>query len=290
MGTISGVFENSSIILSMALGNLTGLLVESAKLLVILSAPFVTYALVIHWLERFTQVRLAERFGWKSVLWTGWLGTPVHELSHAIMCPLFRHRIDEMALFEPDKRSGRLGYVKHSFTPGNWYQELGNFFIGVAPLVGGSLALSILLWLFYPTAVTEAFDTAKELSGSNAFDSMFQIVTSCFAEVVNSTNFLTARFWLFCYLVLCVGSHMAPSPSDYEGASRGVLFVLGAMVVLAVMLAATGTDAATLLRGMVTLMGPLFAVFGFAVILCSLMAVLVWGVTAFFPKRYSVTG
>ena len=80
----------------------SNLLVETAKLLFIFLAPFVGFALIIHWLERITQRRLVERFGWHSVLWTGWLGTPIHELSHAFMCRVFQHRIDEIALFEPD--------------------------------------------------------------------------------------------------------------------------------------------------------------------------------------------
>ena len=100
--------------------------------------------MVIHWFEQIIQRRLSTRFGWNSVLWTGWLGTPIHESSHLLMCPVFRHRIDEVAFFEPDRKSGRLGYVRHSFHQGNWFEEMGNLFIGIAPLMGGSLVLLIL--------------------------------------------------------------------------------------------------------------------------------------------------
>ena len=77
------------------------LAIETIKLLAILLAPFALFAIVIHLLERLIQTRLAERFGWNSVLCTGWLGTPIHELSHALMCRVFHHKIDEIALFEP---------------------------------------------------------------------------------------------------------------------------------------------------------------------------------------------
>ena len=89
----------------------TSIVFEALTMIVTLLAPFVVFALIIHWFERITQQRLAERFGWRSVMFTGWLGTPIHELSHAAMCKLFGHRIDDIALFEPDRESGRLGYV-----------------------------------------------------------------------------------------------------------------------------------------------------------------------------------
>lgn len=269
--------------------SVVGLLVESLKLLSILLAPFIGFAILIHWLEHLTQTRMAERFGWKSVLWTGWLGTPIHELSHAIMCPVFHHRIDEVALFEPDRASGRLGFVRHSFTPGHWYQEIGNFFIGIAPLAGGSVVLTGLLWMFYPGAISAAYEVART-SGEELgpIEHLFKIVSACFQQMGTLANLMTARFWLFCYLVLCVGSHMAPSPSDYQGASRGVFLVGGVLLLIAFGLALMGTDSQSLVSGMVGLLGPLFAVFGFAIVLCGAIAVIVWVVTSFFPKRYSV--
>ncbi len=103
--------------------------------------PMAFFAIAVHWLEHFIQSRLATRFGWRSVLVTGWLGTPIHELSHAAMCLLFRHRIDEIQLFDPDVREGRLGYVRHSYRKGNWFEEAGNVLIGTAPLIGGSVVL-----------------------------------------------------------------------------------------------------------------------------------------------------
>ena len=203
---------------------------ETLKLLLIVLAPFVAFAIVIHWIEMITERRLAERFGWKSVLWTGWLGTRIHELSHAFMCWVFRHKIKEIALFEPEQKSGRLGFVRHSFDPRNRFQRVGNFFIGIAPLIGGSIGLALLLWMFHP----EAARTALELTGQDAEGDAIQksigIATTIFGNVINVQNFFTPRFWVFIYLVLCVGTHMAPSPSDYEGAWNGV-FIFGAVLI-----------------------------------------------------------
>ena len=98
--------------------------------------PLVLFAAMFHLIEAVVQRRLVERFGWKAALWTGWIGTPIHETSHAILCWVFGHQIDAIALFEPDSREGRLGYVRHSYQRGDWWQEAGNLFIGLAPLAG----------------------------------------------------------------------------------------------------------------------------------------------------------
>jgi hypothetical protein len=261
-------------------------LLESLKLLFILLVPFVAFAIVIHWFEYVSQRRLAERFGWKSVLWTGWLGTPIHELSHALMCRVFQHRIDEIALFEPDRESGRLGYVKHSFRTGNWFQEMGNLFIGIAPLLGGSIVLAVLLWVFYDDAATSAIETARADHSGDSFAKMFAIVSSLVGNILTISNLGTVRFWTFIYLVLCVGSHMAPSGSDYQGASRGVYLFGGIVLVGVFLLAFVGIDSVQMVDGMIATMGPLFAIFGLTIVLCGITTAIIWLITSFIPQRF----
>lgn len=267
----------------------SSIVVETLKLLVILLAPFVAFTVVIHWLEQVTQRRLAERFGWHSVLWTGWLGTPIHELSHAFMCRVFQHRIDEMALFEPDRDSGRLGYVRHSFKTGNWFQELGNFFIGIAPLLGGSIVLAVLLWIFYPDAVSAAIASSREDLSGDVLVQMWTIVATLCGNILTLTNFTTLRFWTFIYLVLCVGSHMAPSWDDYQGASRGVILVGAILIVGVFLLALAGTDSQKMVNGMIGILGPLFAVLGLTIVLCGIAAAIVYLLTSFIPRKYQLT-
>jgi len=268
------------------LGSIGPVLIETLKLLFIILAPFVAFAIIIHWLERITEGRLAERFGWKSVLWTGWLGTPIHELSHAFMCWVFRHKIKEIALFEPDQKSGRLGYVVHSFDTRNRFQRIGNFFIGIAPLIGGSITLAILLWMFYPGAARSALELTGADAQGDAIEKSIGITTTIFGNVINFRNIVTPRFWVFIYLVLCVGTHMAPSPSDYKGAWNGV-FIFGTILIGgAFLLALAGVDADRMVNTMVGTMGPLFAILGLAVVLCSIAAVIVYAITGLLPQKY----
>ena len=259
-------------------------------LLAVVFGPLVVFALAIHQIERLMQRRLAERFGWKSVLWTGWLGTPIHELSHAMMCRLFGHRVDEVVLFEPDIESGRLGYVRHSFRRDHWFEEIGNVFIGIAPLLGGSMVLGLLLYLFYPDSISGTIETAKgQTDPADMAGRAWDIVKLMGQEVVNPANLGTVKFWTFLYLVLCVGSHMAPSASDYRGAGRGVAMLGGLLLVGATLFAVFSSDTSVVASAIVDIFSPLFAVLILTVLLCSLALGFVFLLTSLFPIRYKLS-
>jgi len=170
---------------------------------------------------------LIQRFGWQAALWTGWIGTPIHEASHVVMCWLFGHEIESVALFAPDMREGRLGYVRHTYHRGSWWQEAGNLFIGIAPLFGGAVVLLLVTWALYPQLV-QAFltlpaDRFADLDGAKIGD----MAVSATNLLVATFHPLSLKFWLYLYLVLCITLHAAPSSSDYRGALKGggILFV-----------------------------------------------------------------
>ena len=50
----------------------------------------------------------------RGVYLVAWLGTPLHELGHALFCLIFRHKIEDIKFFKPDKVNGTLGYVYHT--------------------------------------------------------------------------------------------------------------------------------------------------------------------------------
>lgn len=295
-------------------------ILNSLQLLLIVVTPFVLFTLIIHRLERFTQHRLAVRFGWKSILWTGWLGTPIHELSHVAMCLVFRHRIDDVALFEPDLASGRLGYVRHSFTKSNWFERVGNVFIGLAPLAGGAIALATLLMMFYPEAVETALAQQQvQLNGqtfpaetvpvqtvdslptastspsqamadsvTKFFESTATATSALLGQIFHGKNLQTKRFWCFLYLTLCVGSHMAPSRSDYDGARHGAMLlaaIVGAIVLLVSILGFDSISVSVLVMKFLT---PVLAVMMLAIILCVVAAAIVYLLTLLFPVRYEL--
>ena len=252
-------------------------LAHSLFLLALVIGPLVLFTWIIHWLEAATQRRLSSRFGWNSVLWTGWLGTPVHELSHALMCLVFQHKIEDMALFQPDRANGRLGYVVHSYQRGNWYQEIGNFFIGIAPLLGGTAALLALLMVFFPeTGQQSLFGTDPELP---FWSRVSQAMSGLFSGLFQPANLLTPKLWLFIYLVICIGSHMGPSADDYRGALKGGVLLAILLVATSLLVSLVGPDTADLNRTFGSLLVPVVAVLLSVVVLCGLATLAVYLLT-----------
>jgi len=243
----------------------------------VLLLPSILFAVVIHVLERLIQLRMAKRFGWKSVLWTGWLGTPIHELSHALMCVVFRHRIEEMALFEPDFESGRLGYVRHSYRPGSWFQEIGNVFIGIAPLAGGALALLLSLRIFFPGAISESIAAAAEQSQLTA--QVYTIASTILGKVLFS-GLARWETWVFIYLTLCIGSHMAPSWSDYQGAKKGAILLAIILLTVTFLIGLLVPDSTQIASLAAPWMAPLLAVYSLVIVLCLAATIVVFTLTA----------
>ncbi|MBO5286781.1 MAG: DUF3267 domain-containing protein [Clostridia bacterium] len=160
---------------------------------------------------------------------TGFIGTPVHECAHALFCLIFGHRIDEMALFQIDSDDGTLGYVKHSYNPRNVYHLIGNFFIGIAPIVVITAILHILSSFLVPdmlsTVLTQIRGINLEVGFSENLPNLFGIFTAMFAEVGNY------KFWIFFVIAIFLCLHMTLSGADIKNALGGVGILVGALLV-----------------------------------------------------------
>lgn len=153
---------------------------------------------------------------------TGFFGTPVHELSHAIFCLLFGHKIVEMKLFQVSN-DGNLGYVNHSYNPKNLYHRLGNFFIGVAPiLVISGLLYALSLWLL-PSFSDTVSDFAADIDVGDVggiFLGLLSVIGSFFSSVVSW------QWWAFIGISFFFALHMTLSKADMKGAASGIIFLL----------------------------------------------------------------
>lgn len=204
---------------------------------------------------------------------SGFVGTPVHELSHAMMCILFGHRITGMKVYNLKKRSKMLGYVEHSYNKRNVYHLIGNFFIGIAPIVVGGLAVTLCVRLLTPklySVMMSEFSALTAANGNEILTTALKSVSSVFSSFFKLSNFTDWRWWLCLVLAFAVSIHMEISRSDIKGGLKGLLVIAVLLVLTDVVLAllfpqalATVTSAfvrAGLYIGMILVIPTFFAV------------------------------
>ncbi len=156
----------------------------------------------------------------------GWIGVPVHEFCHAFFCRLFLHDVKKVKWFDPSGKGGAHGYVMHEYHPWNPYHRIGQFFIGVGPVLLGPLILALLFYamvpasrgIFQPAGVTWA--------------SALQVGALLVKSIANKATLTSLWFYLFLYLAVCISSQMELSGADLKQAMNGIvpLFLLLALV------------------------------------------------------------
>ncbi|MBE6586689.1 MAG: hypothetical protein E7645_09285 [Ruminococcaceae bacterium] len=188
-------------------------------------------------------------FGHTVVMATSAIGTPVHELSHALMCIIFGHRIDEMALWRPLHNDGTLGYVSHSYNKRNIYHQIGNIFIGIGPVFGGLGVILLCMVLAFPEtfhAYTQNISSMTVEGGS--FFSMLTgglgMITGIFGEWSNGDISVGWRIFAVA-VMLCVSLHITLSGADIKGALGGLPVYLGLTLIATVIISLLGTEAMT---------------------------------------------
>jgi hypothetical protein len=217
---------------------MTRLILLSLYEMLVLGITVLIAAALLDLVNRSVGRSILRRFGSAAYFATTAPSTGLHELSHAIMCILFLHRIESMALFSYDPVTGRSGYVRHCWNTGSLYQKAGNFFIGVAPMISGVLLLFLL-----GKQCGVHFDAGRgaqlALSGASAHwtgPAVARHITgpllAGFTGLVTPNNFANPYFYLYLPAALIVSRAMAPSLQDLKGSWLGVA-ALTVFVVLA---------------------------------------------------------
>lgn len=174
---------------------------------------------------------------------TGAIGTPIHECAHALFCLVFGHKITEIKLFQINSDDGTLGYVNHSYNRKNIYQKIGNFFIGVAPIIVISAILYLLAWLLLPEFIIEIqgrFNVNDFVSDiGNVFKSLLGVLESFFLCS------LSWQWWVFVVIGVFLALHMTLSKEDIKGALSGVLFLLIVVFIVDLILGLVSGDLLT---------------------------------------------
>ena len=161
--------------------------------------------------------RRATRVFW---LVTGWLGTPIHELGHAITCLLFCHRIEYVRLW-PTRQGNAM--VEHSYNRRNPYAVFGNVWIALGPILAGLAVMVGILALVYPSTLELLWQSLSSPSQPNAVGSDLLarvgrlIKGICFEQTLP----IGWRIVALCAM-LSMALHVRLSVADIKGMLRGV--------------------------------------------------------------------
>jgi len=213
------------------------LLIKTCTLTVYLTGMIIISGFFLGVLRNESIKNFQRSFGIKAVMVTGLIGVPLHELSHAFAALLFGHKITAIKLFQKPDENGTLGYVSHSYNKRSLYQLVGNFFIGVAPILGGTIAIIALMMFILPNSYSEFINTViKNLSISTLNKGTIDGILISYGGLIKSIfslkNFVSPAFYIYIFLGICISSHISLSYADIKGATRGIGVIFLILLVL----------------------------------------------------------
>ena len=215
---------------------------------------------------RFLFIRMMGRgFGRGVVLATSMVGTPIHEMGHALM---------------------NLGYVTHAYRKKNLYHILGNLFIAVGPIFSGLAVITVALRLGFPNAFTDYASTAANLAaaGEGGLPLLREgvgMLPRMIGELTDQDR--SVPLWgqiLSLLVVLSVSQHISLSPADIKGGATALPLYGGLLLILTAICGLMGPEVmesvTTALRLFSGYMTALFTVVLVASLIQLLLALPVW--------------
>lgn len=168
-------------------------------------------------------------FGEKIYLYGfAWLGVATHEIGHAVFAIIFGHRIHRIVLFNPNA-DGTLGSVEHR----NIYQTIGNFFIGIGPIIFGSIIISLVVYLFigYNVGTNFKINNIQELWNDISLielnlNRLYKGVILLINAIISELKTAPLRSIIFLFIAFSIGSSITLSKPDIASAQKGFLFFL----------------------------------------------------------------
>ena len=259
-----------------------------------LFAGIFIFGLLIHFISQLTFKSLEKSFGSKGVYFVAWLGTPIHELGHALFCLIFFHKIDDIKFFKPDPVTGTLGYVYHKWNPRNPWQVLGNFFIGVGPVILGCGVLFAIFYFLIPDS-SQVWDSinagVSEIDNSSplgSYVSVFQGSALAIAKPIFTFSNLSGwQFWVFLYLSICVASNVRLSWADIKGSLSGLGCIVLPFFLINLICLLTGFSSEKFFPYTASVLGVVYSLLILALIMVLIGFILIYLLSAaYFRLRY----
>lgn len=210
------------------------ILIDSFANLASILGIFVIFGFIFNVIENKNNQLIQRSLGEKFIIFTGFIGTVVHEVSHLIMALIFNHKIVKVELFRPRKykEDGILGFVKSTYNPNSIYQQVGNFFIGIAPMIFGTLTIWLLFIIFSNNSYTIFLNYmniglyTNYLQSSNYsgfFNLLVHDVFLLLKTIFSFDYIFNVNHLIMLFLIYSISTHMTLSLVDLKGSFRGLL-------------------------------------------------------------------
>ncbi|QAT40638.1 M50 family metallopeptidase [Clostridium sp. JN-9] len=213
------------------------LLIRTCLETVYLIGVIVLFGLLLGVLRNNSIRNFQRGFGTKALMVTGFIGVPIHELSHAVIAILFGHKIVGIKLFQKPDVNGVMGYVQHTYNKDSLYQQAGNFFIGIAPIFGGAVSIIALMKGIIPKAyngfINILFNSLNiTVINKSTIEMIMNSYLGLIKVIFSLKNFENPAFYIFLFTAICISSHISLSYADIKGASRGLLIIFLILFIL----------------------------------------------------------
>lgn len=189
----------------------------------------IIFGLLVYMCKRIFLYFAGHSFGYRVITATSIIGTPIHELGHAVMCILFRHRIVEIKLLQLNSEDNTLGYVRHEYNRKSFYQVLGNLFIGLGPIFSGLAAILLILNFTFSEFTQSLLSAVGE--GSSILDTLWIQLDFVYWMYVDGDATLVLKI-ISLILIFSICLHVSLSDVDCKNSVKG--FVYYAIIALAV--------------------------------------------------------
>lgn len=170
--------------------------------LLLLVTPFL---FIVVWSMMTRSLQLRNMAVYKA---TSFIGTPVHELAHALVCIVFGMRIVGAKFFAlpGGMKNRQLGYVNFTYNPNSPIHLLGRLIQGIAPLIAGGAVTVYFLGLW--NHMTIPYDSAASIQ------EWMQSIPSITLTLAYNKALVGPMSAAMVVLVAIVALHCVPSMSD----------------------------------------------------------------------------
>lgn len=190
----------------------------------VIGVPFL-FIFLLSAINRSTKQQIANQFGTGGQIGFGFLGIMIHEASHLLMALAFGHHVDQFRLVRfPTAENSTLGYVHHTWNKRNLYQNMGNLFIGVAPIFGCCLSILLLAKFTIPEVYQSLISSTQQSFSQISF-------------MMPTFNWLPMIIFLVVAANICIGGFDL-SRADFENSKQGfwqaVIFLILVTLIISV--------------------------------------------------------